>query len=752
MLDIDINDDKLKAVVDLMGKYQAAASRMPGAWASIGKQQATSKDVLVDIRNLMLVHIALLDRESKAFEGVRRQVDSTHRSMQGLSRSTREFVGHMRSATSILLRWSGVGGLIAGLTGVLSAEGISRLAGTGAGMFRSSMSLAGTSPGQVGAAGSYGGILNPRQVLGQISQMLTTAEGKRGLLGVGIGQNMWGMGAGNLLPPFLQNLQRLSKSPMMGPNGEIMGDVLNAQGLGQFTELAQILRNMKPEQLAQLTNEYTKNQRELNKVTQETLFQYVKLQGTIEVAEAKIKSAFIVALEPMAPQFARIADAVSTAILHFGESEEVKKWMTELATQLENVDMDAFAKRLEELGTSFVTVGRAVAGLITGLADVISWIDNKLGKDDKSTKYGLIAGAGVGAAAGSVLGPPGAIVGGLVGAGVGGVMGAQAQQQREYGRVVASAAIPPPPGGGGGTGAAGSPTGPGGRWFTGSARGPIAEGQMFNYGGLRAPKDMGGFRTYPNPFAGVADMGDLLKKYPGMGANTLNSIINKWAPSSDNNNTELLIKRAESWTGFHRDQQLNLSDPQTLRKVMIAMNRNEMGGKQTIPNDVLDRYIGIQGANSGTSGNIAGTKFSVDSAMAARVNKLIADAPPEIQQQLRDSITSGHRSHKEQTDIYARSLREGFTAAKPGNSWHEQGAGFAMDLNRVVRFPKAAAYLRQNAPNYGLGFPLPAHLNDPWHMQMSEMPISVRRPSNVRVTVQNETGANPISSTSQVAQ
>ena len=130
-------------------------------------------------------------------------------------------------------------------------------------------------------------------------------------------------------------------------------------------------------------------------------------------------------------------------------------------------------------------------------------------------------------------------------------------------------------------------------WYTGSAPASVAaEHGGFNVAGIRAPG--GGFRTYDSAYAGVADLGDLLKSYVAQGQDTLHSIINKWAPPTENN-TGLLIARAARWTGLDPNAKLDLKDPKTLRSVMEAMNRNEFGGKMTMSPEALDAYVSGRG-------------------------------------------------------------------------------------------------------------------------------------------------------------
>jgi hypothetical protein len=101
---------------------------------------------------------------------------------------------------------------------------------------------------------------------------------------------------------------------------------------------------------------------------------------------------------------------------------------------------------------------------------------------------------------------------------------------------------------------------------------------------------MGGFRTYPSEFAGVADSARLLQDYTRKGFDTIEKIINRWAPPNENN-TALLIQRAEQWSGMKRGDKLDLSNPEQLTKMLDVMNRNEFGGKQTVTPENLESYV-----------------------------------------------------------------------------------------------------------------------------------------------------------------
>lgn len=113
---------------------------------------------------------------------------------------------------------------------------------------------------------------------------------------------------------------------------------------------------------------------------------------------------------------------------------------------------------------------------------------------------------------------------------------------------------------------------------------------------------------------------------------------------------------------------------------------------------------------------ITGTGYHVNGIVADRVDRLIAAAPPDLQPDLRRAISSGERTHAQQAVAYINHLRGGGLAAAPGHSWHERAHGMAVDWNHVT--PRGWAYLRANAGQFGLGFPLGSR--DPYHMQPVE--------------------------------
>jgi hypothetical protein len=79
----------------------------------------------------------------------------------------------------------------------------------------------------------------------------------------------------------------------------------------------------------------------------------------------------------------------------------------------------------------------------------------------------------------------------------------------------------------------------------------------------------GRFATFDTPEEGIKAAENLIKSYGSRGVNTIEKIVNKWAPPNENN-TEAYIKQVMKRTGLPRDQQLDLQDPDLVRKIVNA--------------------------------------------------------------------------------------------------------------------------------------------------------------------------------------
>nr|WP_246769583.1 hypothetical protein [Escherichia sp. E2593] len=89
--------------------------------------------------------------------------------------------------------------------------------------------------------------------------------------------------------------------------------------------------------------------------------------------------------------------------------------------------------------------------------------------------------------------------------------------------------------------------------------------------------DDGRFAKFETPEHGIRALGRNLLSYQRQGIDTVNDIINRWAPPGDNNDTSAYVKAVCAQLGVHPDQQIDASNPDTLSALCSAIIKHENG-------------------------------------------------------------------------------------------------------------------------------------------------------------------------------
>lgn len=107
-----------------------------------------------------------------------------------------------------------------------------------------------------------------------------------------------------------------------------------------------------------------------------------------------------------------------------------------------------------------------------------------------------------------------------------------------------------------------------------------------NPGNIRVSKDQwegmtgddGAFVTFDSPESGVRALGKNLLSYGRQGYDSIEKIINRWAPPNEND-TKAYIDSVVATTGIPATQSLDLSDPDTLSSLAQAISFHETGSR-----------------------------------------------------------------------------------------------------------------------------------------------------------------------------
>jgi hypothetical protein len=102
-------------------------------------------------------------------------------------------------------------------------------------------------------------------------------------------------------------------------------------------------------------------------------------------------------------------------------------------------------------------------------------------------------------------------------------------------------------------------------------------------------KPGGKFAQYPDMQTGLAALDNNLQSYGKSGINTVEGVINKWAPPSDNNDTKSYIQDVQTRLGLKPGQKIDLSNPLQRQALSTAIALHENGPS------------GVFGSGQGTS-------------------------------------------------------------------------------------------------------------------------------------------------------
>lgn len=102
----------------------------------------------------------------------------------------------------------------------------------------------------------------------------------------------------------------------------------------------------------------------------------------------------------------------------------------------------------------------------------------------------------------------------------------------------------------------------------------------------------GAFEQFQTYAYGIRAMIKNLLSYYASGLNTLERIIYKWAPPTDNNPTPAYVAYVAKKTGFGPTQTLDLTNQNTMRKIVIAMAEVE-NGRPAITPDQFNYAVSI---------------------------------------------------------------------------------------------------------------------------------------------------------------
>ncbi|HDM8386586.1 TPA: hypothetical protein ACGAHI_001260 [Yersinia enterocolitica] len=583
IIDIDVNDDKFQSFMEKFNEYQNALNDLPDAWRGVAqgigdteKETAKARSELQGVAKsfsdgaaaILSINSGLdrlndsLDKANKNQSGFNKNAGAAKKFLSGATKDAKSLAGHIKDATTSLISWGSILGLFSGLIGAGGLFGINRLASGAASQRFTALGLGTTSGGLDSSAINYQRALsNPTGTLGAIRDSQLDLSKRWQFQAMGI--NNPDQDPAKLLPQMIRNARDIFVK-----NGSNLQGA-EAHGLTNFFTLDDLNRfkNMSDAEIDSMEKQSQKDAVRLQ-LTDQQLKQWQDFNVQLDLSNRSIRNAFVTGLAPLAPSLGKLSDAVSGAIDTFLQSPELGKWIDGLSQGIQKfgeylaspsfrTDIDSFMKSIRDMGLTVDNVIRFLNGTtLNGWNDSVAdsanssakWVKEKTGLDPQT-----------------------------VGPAIKDLFSIGSKKIKDWYSGGSITPVDPTP-------------------ADVTAKGRTIADRFNNPGNLRWAEGYGTHNTKSGKFAvfptldeGVLAATKQLQIYGSKGINNVKDIVNKWAPSNEND-TVAYIRHVVKSTKFSENEKLNLNDPAVLAKLISAMATKEGAGSRVTEGAVIQIY------------------------------------------------------------------------------------------------------------------------------------------------------------------
>ncbi|WP_338659062.1 hypothetical protein [Yersinia intermedia] len=583
IIDIDVNDDKFQSFMEKFNEYQAALGDLPEAWRGVAhgigdteKETAKARSELEGVAKsfsdgaaaILSINSGLdrlndsLDKANKNQSGFNKNASAAKKFLSGATKDAKSLAGHIKDATTSLISWGSILGLFSGLIGAGGLFGINRLASGAASQRFTTLGLGTTSGGLDSTAINYQRALsNPTGTLGAIRDSQLDLSKRWQFQAMGI--NNPDQDPAKLLPQMIRNARDIFVK-----NGSNLQGA-EAHGLTNFFTLDDLNRfkNMSDAEIDSMEKRAAQDSKQLQ-LSDQIQKQWTDFNVQLQRSGYSIENSFIRGLAPLTPQLTRLSDSVSGMIDSFLKSPELGKWIDGLSQGIQKfgeylaspsfrTDIDSFMKSIRDMGLTVDNVIRFLNGTtLNGWNDSVAdsanssakWVKEKTGFDPQT-----------------------------VGPAIKDLFSIGSKKIKDWYSGGSITPVDPTP-------------------ADVTAKGRTIADRFNNPGNLRWAEGYGTHNTKSGKFAvfptldeGVLAATKQLQIYGSKGINNVKDIVNKWAPSNEND-TASYIRHVVKSTKFNETEKLNLNDPAVLAKLISAMATKEGAGSRVTEGAVIQIY------------------------------------------------------------------------------------------------------------------------------------------------------------------
>ncbi len=385
IIDIDVRDGKFLAVTKLVEKYNAAIKSSRAAWALVNKDVDGSRDTYKKLVDQMVAANVQAKIREKAEESAYRRTRSTADVWQSMARNTREFAGNIGAATTSLLKWGSVTGVISGLIGAGGLFGIDRLALGAASSRRQALGTGSSIGGQEAFRTNFGRFVDPDSFLSSVAGAKYDLTKRTGLISAGLSEKDIGGDTGDTAVALLRRLKQIADST----NPAMYAQVLQARRLDQFADPETLNRLRVPGELEKMISQYGQRKGQFD-LPGDTAARWQDFVTQLDNAGKNINTIFIKGLINLEPGLTKLSSSVERiAGTMFEKGGTLEHWVGNIDEALEKfagyIGTDEFQKNVRDFVTGIGKIAAAIGGLVSyvgggdsvgggkGIRDRVAW-------------------------------------------------------------------------------------------------------------------------------------------------------------------------------------------------------------------------------------------------------------------------------------------------------------------------------------------------------------------------------------------
>ncbi len=325
-IEVDVNSSEFEQFKSSFKQYTDALAKAPAHWSKISQAAKETSNENLKATKAISEYSEQAEKSNKFVGALRQHSEVINRMWVTISQSTRSAASHITDATRSLLQWSGVTGLIGGIAGYATVQGISNLMNTAAGGRSTAMGLGTSYAKWKSFTTNYARLGDMDSFLNRLNVNKSTVEGRSGLYALGLKDK----DIAKETPDLGANVIKRLKKFVDNTPDEILGNRLRQYRLDQYIspEDALLLKRMKAGEVAQLAEGYQKDvKNKTYDVNEQDLKKWQDFKTKIDSAGNAIAKTFIEGLAPVAEKLGNFADWTSShldGLEHLPEMVEAK--------------------------------------------------------------------------------------------------------------------------------------------------------------------------------------------------------------------------------------------------------------------------------------------------------------------------------------------------------------------------------------------------------------------------------------------